>query len=52
MHALCNFCNKLFFYGVELLAPHQTPSQSITPYHPPTTANSIYSQLPSMNVNV
>jgi len=41
-----SFCNKLVFYGEELLAPCPTPSLWTTPYHQSVTAYSIYSQLP------
>jgi len=40
--------NKASFYGEDLLAPRQTPSWRTIPCRLPTTAHSIYSQLPSI----
>jgi hypothetical protein len=43
------FCNKLIFYGEELLTPRPTPSWRSTPCRLSATAYSVYSQLPSIS---
>jgi hypothetical protein len=42
------FCNKASFYGEELSTPRPTPSWKTTHCRLPTTAYSIYLQLPSI----
>jgi hypothetical protein len=46
---LVNFCNKIIFYGEELLAPSPTLSWRTTPCRLSAAAYSIYSELPSIS---